>query len=54
MTDRQRRISGLAFVAGLLAGLVLIGVGYGARAAAAPPAAGAPADIAASVAQRSR
>lgn len=32
MSNRQRRISGLAFVAGVLAGLVLIGVGDGARA----------------------
>jgi hypothetical protein len=29
MSDRQRRTSGLAFVAGVLAGLVLSGVGYG-------------------------
>ena len=50
MSDRQRRISGLAFVAGLLAGLTLIGVGYGAR----PANAKSPAAFAASVAKRSR
>jgi hypothetical protein len=50
MTDKQRRISGLAFVAGLLAGLVMIGVGYGAHAAGT----GGPADLAPSVAKRSR
>lgn len=49
MSDRQRRISGLAFVAGVLAGLVLIGVGSGASAAAA----GTPFEIAASVAKHS-
>lgn len=49
MSDRQRRISGLAFVAGVLAGLVLIGVGYGARATAA----GVPLGNAASVATHS-
>jgi hypothetical protein len=49
MSDRQKRISGVAFVAGILAGLVLSGVGYGARAAAA----GARTENAASVAKRS-
>jgi len=33
MSDRQRRISGLGFVAGVLVGLVLIGVGGGLRTA---------------------
>jgi hypothetical protein len=49
MSDRQKRISGFAFVAGFLAGLVLSGVGTGARAATA----GAPFAVAASVANSS-
>jgi len=48
MSDRQRRISGLAFMAGVLAGLLLIGVGYGARAST-----GGPNGSAASIAQSS-
>ena len=35
MSDRQRRISGLAFVVGVLAGLVLVGAGGAVRAAGA-------------------
>jgi hypothetical protein len=39
MSDRQRRVSGFAFVVGILTGLLLIGAGAGARAAigASPP-----------------
>jgi hypothetical protein len=47
MSDRQRRISGLAFVAGVLAGLVLSSAGRGAHAATA----GASREAAASVAK---
>jgi len=46
MSDRQRRISGFAFVVGLLAGLVLSGAGHGARAAAAGAAPGSAASVA--------